>query len=90
MGFNFSVTTFATVGYGDIYPSQNVSKLACIAEIASGCLVLLFGVNLAMMVWFQRITDGSAGPAEVVTGPAGALEAAPSSATEIDPSAPAG
>jgi hypothetical protein len=72
-GLYFSVTTFATVGYGDIYPSANVSKLACVAEIASGCLVLLFGVNLAMMVWFQKSTDGSAIQAEVAAGPAEAL-----------------
>lgn len=60
-GLCFSVITFATVGYGDIYPTTHLSKLACIGEIASGCLVLLFGVNLAMMVWFQKVTDSPAG-----------------------------
>jgi hypothetical protein len=60
-GLYFSVITFATVGYGDIYPTTDLSKLACIGEIASGCLVLLFGVNLAMMVWFQKVADSPAG-----------------------------
>lgn len=56
-GLYFSVITFATVGYGDIYPRTDLSKLACIGEIVSGCVVLLFGVNLAMMVWFQKVAD---------------------------------
>jgi hypothetical protein len=62
-GLYFSVTTFATVGYGDIYPRTALSKLACIGEIVSGCLVLVFGVNLAMAVWFQKFTDAKADPA---------------------------
>lgn len=63
----FSVTTFATVGYGDIYPRTDLAKLVCIGEIISGCLVLVFGVNLAMTVWFQKFADAKAGPAEVST-----------------------
>lgn len=56
----FSVTTFATVGYGDISPHSPVAKLACVGEIVSGCLVLVFGVNLAMTVWLQKFTDTKA------------------------------
>jgi hypothetical protein len=82
-GLYFSVTTFATVGYGDIHPSRDVSKLACILEIASGCLVLLFGANLAMMVWFQKLTNGRAGPvATAAASHGGAVEAAPVSVAE--------
>ncbi len=82
-GLYFSVTTFATVGYGDIYPTRDVSKLACIAEIASGCLVLLFGVNLAMMVWFGKFTDGRERPTEIAAPSSSeAIEAPPCSATE--------
>lgn len=53
-GFYFSVTTFATVGYGDISPHSPLAKLVCVGEIVSGCLVLVFGVSLAMSVWLQK------------------------------------
>jgi hypothetical protein len=56
-GLYFSVTTFATVGYGDIYPRADLAKLVCVGEIISGCLVLVFGVNLAMTVWVQKFAD---------------------------------
>jgi voltage-gated potassium channel Kch len=60
-GVYFSVTTFATVGYGDIYPPSPLTKLICVGEIISGCLVLVFGVNVAMTVWLQKFgaTNGS-------------------------------
>ena len=59
-GLYFSVTTFATVGYGDISPHTPAAKLVCVAEIISGCLVLVFGVNLAMAVWLQKFADAKA------------------------------
>jgi len=61
-GLYFSVTTFATVGYGDIYPRTTLSKLVCIGEIVSGCLVLVFGANLAMAVWLRKFTDARSAP----------------------------
>jgi hypothetical protein len=48
-----SVTTFA-VGYGDISPRSPLAKLICVGEIISGCLVLVFGMNLAMTGWVQQ------------------------------------
>ena len=55
-----SVTTFA-VGYGDIFPRSPLAKLICVGEIITGCLLLVFGVNLAMRVWVQKfgVTNGS-------------------------------
>lgn len=53
----FSVTTFATVGYGDISPHSPLAKLVCVGEIVSGCLVLVFGANLAMSIWLQKFSS---------------------------------
>jgi hypothetical protein len=61
-GLYFSTTTFATVGYGDIYPRTAASKLACVGEIASGCLVLVFGVSIAMAVWLQKFASAEPRP----------------------------
>jgi len=63
-GLYFSVTTFAMVGYGDIYPRTDLAKLACVGEIVSGCLVLVFGVNLAMTIWVQKFAVAKADSAE--------------------------
>ncbi len=69
-GIYFSVTTFATVGYGDIYPRTPLTKLVCVAEILTGCLTLLFGVNLGMAVWVQRFSEAKAiKPPTVTTAP---------------------
>jgi hypothetical protein len=91
-GLYFSVTTFATVGYGDIHPSTDASKLVCIAEIACGCLVLLFGVNLAMMVWFQKFADGRTDPAAkaVASHPSAPEEPPVSKAESLEASVPPG
>jgi hypothetical protein len=59
-GLYFSVTSFATVGFGDIHPCTALAKLVCIGEIVSGCLVLVFGANLALTVWIQKFTDARA------------------------------
>ena len=69
-GIYFSVTTFATVGYGDIYPRIPLTKLLCVAEILTGCLTLIFGVNLGMTVWVQRFSEAKGiKPPEVVAAP---------------------
>jgi len=38
-----------------------LAKLICVGEIITGCLLLVFGVNLAMRVWVQKfgVTNGS-------------------------------
>ena len=41
----FSVVTLATVGYGDIAPVAPLARLLAVAQMISGLLLLLFGVN---------------------------------------------
>lgn len=41
----FSVVTLATVGYGDIAPLAPLARLLAVAQMISGLLLLLFGVN---------------------------------------------
>jgi voltage-gated potassium channel len=41
----FSVVTLATVGYGDISPIQPLARMLTVAQIVSGLLLLIFGVN---------------------------------------------
>jgi voltage-gated potassium channel len=41
----FSLVTLATVGYGDIIPATNLTRLLAGFEVVCGVLLLLFGVN---------------------------------------------
>jgi voltage-gated potassium channel len=41
----FSLVTLATVGYGDIIPATNLTRLLAGFEVVCGILLLLFGVN---------------------------------------------
>jgi len=50
----FSAVTFATVGYGDIYPRSLLAKAACTAEICSGILVLIVAVAVTTSIWLQK------------------------------------
>jgi hypothetical protein len=50
----FSSVTFATVGYGDIYPRSLAAKGACTAEIWTGILVLIIAVNIVSSIWLQK------------------------------------
>jgi hypothetical protein len=50
----FSVVTLATVGYGDIYPTHDSAKWACIAEIICGLTLLVVAINASMGAWLQR------------------------------------
>lgn len=49
----FSVVTFATVGYGDIYPVTPAAKIACMSEIATGELILVVALNVIASVWLK-------------------------------------
>jgi hypothetical protein len=53
-GLYFSVVTFATVGYGDVYPVKDVARWATMAEILSGLVLLVIAVNATVSVWLQR------------------------------------
>ena len=44
-GLYFSLITFATVGYGDIYPITGAVRIVCAVEIVTGVLLLLFGFS---------------------------------------------
>ncbi len=44
-GLYFSLVTFATVGYGDIYPVTGTVRIVCAIEIILGVLLLLFGFS---------------------------------------------
>ncbi|HYD32066.1 MAG TPA: potassium channel family protein [Azospirillaceae bacterium] len=44
-GLYFSLVTFATVGYGDIYPITGAVRFVCAVEIVIGVLLLLFGFS---------------------------------------------
>ena len=47
----FSITTIATVGYGDISPNLWYSKLAAIIEILCGIIIFVFALNFAFTNW---------------------------------------
>ncbi len=49
----FSVTTIATVGYGDITPLLHLARWLCTVEIISGFTLLVVAVNASMAVWIQ-------------------------------------
>jgi hypothetical protein len=50
----FSMVTIATVGYGDILPVGHAARWLCVAEIASGVLLLVVGVSASMSVCIQQ------------------------------------
>lgn len=43
--FYFSVTTFATVGYGDITPSSGIAKILVLLEIFLSFLIIVFALS---------------------------------------------
>jgi voltage-gated potassium channel len=52
----YSVTTVATVGYGDILPVANSVRMLSAIEVLAGILLLLFG--FAELIRAQRGRDG--------------------------------
>jgi hypothetical protein len=58
----FSVTTMATVGYGDIYPVGHLAKWLCVMEIMAGFTLLVVAVNASMAVWLQIHQPREANP----------------------------
>lgn len=50
----FSITTMATVGYGDITPAFHLARWLCTIEIISGFTLLVVAVNTSMTVWIQN------------------------------------
>lgn len=51
----FSVVTFATIGYGDIYPSSTISKLFVVSEIFSGLIILIIGIASLSLFTLPKI-----------------------------------
>ncbi|HEY0834684.1 MAG TPA: ion channel [Azospirillum sp.] len=54
-GLYFSLVTFATVGYGDIYPITGAVRFVCAIEIVLGVLLLLFGFSA--IIGHTKMTD---------------------------------
>jgi hypothetical protein len=60
----FTVTTFATVGFGDITPTSQVARLVVTGQIVIDLAIIGIGVRLltsAVQIGRQRRTDQSAG-----------------------------
>ncbi|MFO0998302.1 MAG: ion channel [Alphaproteobacteria bacterium] len=54
----FSIDTLSTVGYGDIVPITNLTRLITATEIVCGLLLLMFGVSELMTYARERRREG--------------------------------
>ena len=43
---SFSVVTFTTVGYGDIYPISNFTRLTVVLQISLAFITVVYGLSL--------------------------------------------
>lgn len=56
--FYFSLVTMATVGYGDLVPLDDSTRLLVIAEILSGVLMLVFLLPTLLSVFSEHLQAG--------------------------------
>ncbi len=52
--FYFTATTLMTIGYGDLVPSTDASKLVTVAFALSGVAVFLYGLGLIASHYIQK------------------------------------
>jgi len=55
--FYFSVITLATVGYGDLHPTTDLSKLFTAAYIVMGLGIIASAINIIAKGRIQRVED---------------------------------
>ncbi len=52
--FYFTATTLMTIGYGDLVPTTDASKLATVAFALSGVAIFLYGLGLIAAHYIQK------------------------------------
>lgn len=55
----FSITTFTTTGYGDIYPISNCAKMFVVSEIILGYIVSTFAMAMLVLTFIDTDTKKS-------------------------------
>ncbi len=52
--FYFATSTLLTIGYGDLAPSSDISKLATVAFALSGVTTFLYGLSVITSYYIQK------------------------------------
>lgn len=52
--FYFTATTLTTIGYGDLVPSTDASKLMTVAFALSGVAMFLYGLSVITSFYIQK------------------------------------
>ena len=52
--FYFTTTTLLTIGYGDLVPTNDASKLATVAFALSGVTTFLYGLSVVTSHYIQK------------------------------------
>ena len=52
--FYFTATTLTTIGYGDLVPSTDISKLATVAFALSGVTIFLYALSVVTTHYIEK------------------------------------